>query len=77
MPHVIIKLWPGRTEDQKIRLCKEIARSLIEIINVPENSISIAIEEVPSEKWAEEVYKPDIIDKKDNLYIKPGGNSFK
>lgn len=35
-----------------------------------ESSVSVAFEEIPSERWAEEVYKPDIIDKKITLYKK-------
>lgn len=75
MPHVIVKLWPGRTEDQKNTLSQEIARTLIETINAETDSISVAIEEIPGEKWAEEVYRPDILNNK-NLYIKPGYNPF-
>ena len=26
MPHVIAKLWPGKSEQQKIRLAEEIAK---------------------------------------------------
>jgi 4-oxalocrotonate tautomerase len=37
-----------------------------------ENSVSVAIEEVSPSDWAEKVYKPDIIDKEDKLYKKPG-----
>lgn len=72
MPHVIIKLWPGRTEEQKIELADKIVKSVMETVNVEESSISVAFEEIPSERWAEEVYKPDIIDKEKTLYKKPG-----
>jgi len=37
-----------------------------------EESVSVAIEEVNSQDWAEDVYKPDIQDKWDKLYKKPG-----
>ncbi len=72
MPHVIIKLWPGRTEKQKAGLCKKITEALIDSINVPDSSISVAIEEIPEKKWKEMVYDPDIAGKKDLLYKKPG-----
>ena len=26
MPHVVVKLWPGKSEDQKTRLAEQIAR---------------------------------------------------
>lgn len=72
MPHIIIKLWPGRSEKQKIDLSKKITELLIDSINVPDSSISVAIEEIPREEWKEKVYDPDIAGKKDLLYKKPG-----
>jgi len=72
MPHVIIKLWPGRTEKQKADLSKKITEALIDTINAPDSSISVAIEEIPKKKWKEMVYDPDIAGKKDLLYKEPG-----
>jgi 4-oxalocrotonate tautomerase len=71
MPHIIVKLFPGRTEVQKKQLTSEIVKAIRTSIDAPDNSISVSIEEVPKEKWAEEVYKPDIIDKEHLLYKKP------
>ncbi len=72
MPHVIIKLWPGRTEKQKAGLSKKITEALIDSLDVPDSSISVAIEEIPEKKWKEMVYDPDIAGKKDLLYKEPG-----
>jgi len=77
MPHVIVKMYPGRTEEQKIRLAHAIAESLVKIVQCDEEAVSVAVEEIPSEKWPGTVYKPDIIDKEETLYIKPGYNPFK
>jgi 4-oxalocrotonate tautomerase len=76
MPHVIIKMYPGRTEEQKKKLVKAITDSIIKIIAVDEKVISIAVEDVSPEEWAEKVYRPDILEKKDTLYKKPGYNPF-
>ncbi|ABN51887.1 MAG TPA: 4-oxalocrotonate tautomerase [Hungateiclostridium thermocellum] len=72
MPHVIVKLWPGRTEEQKQELANRIAKDVIETLNAPQTSVSVSIQEVPREKWVDEVYNPDIMDKEETLYIKPG-----
>jgi 4-oxalocrotonate tautomerase len=72
MPHVIIKLWPGKSEQQKLRLAEAIADDVMNILNYGEESVSVAIEEIKSEDWAEKVYKPDIIDNSKKLYKKPG-----
>ncbi len=74
MPHVIVKLYPGRTEAQKTRLAEEIARALIEVANASEASITVGIEDVRPEDWNEKVHKPDILGKPDTLYKKPGAD---
>jgi 4-oxalocrotonate tautomerase len=76
MPHVIVKLYPGRPEEHKKQLAREIVKSVVEIAKCEEKSISVAIEEVAAEDWAEKVYKPDIINNKKNLVVTPGYNPF-
>jgi len=46
MPHVIVKLWPGRTEEQKQELANRIAKDVIETLNAPQTSVSVSIQEV-------------------------------
>lgn len=76
MPHVIVKLFPGRSELQKTRLTEEIVKDVIAIAKCEEKSVSVAIEEIKPEDWAEKVYKPDILDNQQKLYKKPGYNPF-
>ena len=77
MPHVIVKLYPGRSEQQKARLADEIVRDVVTIAKCEEKSVSVAFEEILPEDWAEKVYKPDILDSPEKLYKKPGYNPFK
>ncbi|EKQ50152.1 MULTISPECIES: 4-oxalocrotonate tautomerase family protein [unclassified Clostridium] len=72
MPHIIVKLYPGRSEEQKINLAKNITAAVSESLQSNESSISVAIEEIPSEDWAKEVYKKDILDNYEKIYKKPG-----
>ena len=72
MPHVIVKLWPGKSDRQKARLSEEIAKDVMKVLNYGEESVSVAMEEVKPEDWVEKVYKPDIQDKWAKLYKKPG-----
>ena len=76
MPHVIVKLYPGRSEEQKIKLADEIVKNVVAIAKCDEKSVSVAFEEIEKQDWAEKVYKPDILDKKDALYKEPGYNPF-
>jgi 4-oxalocrotonate tautomerase len=72
MPHVIVKLWPGKSEEQKTRLADRITKDVMAVLNYGEESVSVAIEEVPAQDWAEKVYKPDIVKNSEKLYKKPG-----
>ena len=76
MPHVIVKLYPGRSEEQKTKLADEIVRDVVAIAKCEEKSVSVAFEEIEKEDWAEKVYKPDILNRKDRLYKEPGYNPF-
>ena len=72
MPHVIVKLWPGKSEQQKARLAAKIAEDVMEVLNYGEESVSVGFEEIQSQDWRQKVYKPDIQDNWDKVYKKPG-----
>ena len=72
MPHVIIKMYPGRTPGQKKELADRIVRAMEETIGAKPESISLSYEEVKPEDWHRQVVKPDIEGKKDRLFIAPG-----
>ncbi len=77
MPHIIVKLYPGRSEEQKKQLANEIAKDVVKIAKCEKKVVSVAFEEIDSNDWPEKVYKPDIMENKKNLYIEPGYNPFK
>jgi 4-oxalocrotonate tautomerase len=77
MPHINVKLYPGRTEEQKQRLAEAITENVVAITGCKNPSVSVAIEEVAQEDWAEMVYRPSILERKWTLYKKPGYNPFK
>lgn len=72
MPHVIVKLWPGKSEQQKERLAEAITREVMSILGYGEGSVSVGFEEVSADDWRDKVYRPDIVDKDETLYKKPG-----
>ena len=72
MPHIIVKLWPGKTEQQKNQLAQEITSSVMSVLHYGEESVSVALEEVKSNDWAEKVYQPDIVNTSAKLYKQPG-----
>jgi 4-oxalocrotonate tautomerase len=72
MPHVIVKLWPGKSEQQKTRLAEAITKNVMDIFHYGEESVSVAMDEIKPEDWAEKVYKPDVVGHPEKLYKKPG-----
>ncbi|MBF0528372.1 MAG: 4-oxalocrotonate tautomerase [Deltaproteobacteria bacterium] len=57
-------------------IVEAIAKDVVAFANREEKWVSVAIEEIKPDDWAEKVYKPDILDKAENLYKKPGYNPF-
>lgn len=72
MPHIIVKMHPGRSKQQKIHLAETIVKDVMAITNVSEDAVSVTIEEVKPDDWAEKVFKPDIVNGAGKLYKKPG-----
>lgn len=72
MPHVIVKLWPGKSEEQKQKLADAITGNVTAILGYGPDSVSVGFDEVSSNDWRDKVYRPDIIDKQATLYKKPG-----
>ena len=72
VPHVSVKMYPGRSEKEKTELAEAIAKDVMDIIGVGRSSISVAIEDISPQEWKEKVYEPEIIGKSGKLYIKPG-----
>jgi 4-oxalocrotonate tautomerase len=72
MPHVIVKLWPGKSEEQKRLLADRIARDVMDVLHYGSESVSVAMEEISANEWAEKVYRPDIVKQEKKLYKKPG-----
>ena len=61
MPHIIVKLWPGKSEPQKVRLAEAITKNVMKIFNYGEESVSVAMEEISPQDWSKKVYQPDIL----------------
>lgn len=71
MPHITIKLWPGRDDSVKTALAEKIAQDVAEGLNVDIGDVSVSFEEVEKADWGEQVYKKEIRDNMENIYFKP------
>ncbi|GBQ89518.1 4-oxalocrotonate tautomerase [Acetobacter nitrogenifigens DSM 23921 = NBRC 105050] len=72
MPHIIVKLWPGQSEQKKLRLVEAITENVTTILGYGNDAVSVSFEEVQPPDWRDQVYRPDIVQKAGNLYKKPG-----
>jgi len=72
MPHVVVKLYSGKSERQKRVLAQAVTQAVMSALNYGEESVSVSIEDVEPKDWTEQVYKPDIIGKPDTIYKQPG-----
>lgn len=72
MPHVIVKLYPGKSERQKTQLSDAIVDAVTSILGYGDESVSVAMQEVGSAEWKDKVYRHDILAHPEILYKKPG-----
>ena len=76
MPHIIVKLVPGKSEEQKARLAQAIVEDVMSVLNYEAEAVSVAIEEVARQDWAEKVYRPEIQGNADSIYVRTGYDPF-
>lgn len=72
MPHVIVKLYSGKSEQLKQALARAITEAVTNSLGYGEDSVSVGIEDVEPSDWTDQVYEPDIIAKAQTIYKKPG-----
>ena len=72
MPHVEIQCFPGRTEEQKKDCAQKISEVIAETLGCKVSSVSVAIKDIPENKWKEEVWNKSIVADKEFLFKKPG-----
>jgi 4-oxalocrotonate tautomerase len=75
MPHVVVKLKAGRSDELKQRLADQIAQAIVSVLGSSEASVSVAMEDVPPDEWTARVYEREIAPDWDRLYKKPGYGS--
>lgn len=74
MPHVIVKLLSGRSEQQKAKIAEEVTKAIMATTQNNEDAVSVSIEDIQPDDWTEKVYKADIVAGRGRLYKKPGYN---
>lgn len=66
MPHISIKMYPGRTEEVKRELAEKTRDFLMNEMNMDAKYFSVSIDEVEKNNWQEEVVEKIL---PENLYV--------
>lgn len=66
MPHIAIKMYPGRSEELKKEIAVKTRDFLAQEMGMEEKFFSVSVEDIEKDQWQEEV-----VDKiaKDDLYL--------
>lgn len=72
MPHIVVKMFPGRTPQQKQDLADALTQAMIATLQTPADAISVAIEDIEKCDWMDRVAKPEIAGKAAMIFKKPG-----
>lgn len=72
MPHVEVKCFPGRTEEQKKLLADKIANDVAEIFKTKLSSVSVTIKDISEDEWKEKVWDLNIVPDEKFMFKKPG-----
>ena len=72
MPHVIVKLATGRSEQQKQKLAEGVTQAVTTALGLGEDAVSVSLEDIAPSEWTEKVYIPDIVNGPGKLYKQPG-----
>ena len=76
MPYIAIKAYPKDFETKK-KVVDKINQIFIDEWGCPPQAISISIEEIKPEQWADTVVKPEIEPKKDKMLVLDGEKLYK
>lgn len=72
MPHFEIKLYEGKSDDEKRALADAVIKAAQAQIGYGSASYSVVIKDYSPEEWKTTVYPKDIMGNQDVLYKKPG-----
>lgn len=72
MPHIAVKMFPGKTEAQKQEFTAKVVEAAMAIFGSTDASLSVAITEIEPPEWDAKVYGPEISANDAVLYKRPG-----
>ena len=68
MPHISVKMYPGRTQEVKEDFAKKLQKLMMEELGCKADHISVSVEDIAPEHWQKEVVEQI---KSEDLIIEP------
>lgn len=68
MPHISVKMYPGRSSKVKEDFAKKLQKLTVEEFGCKEGHVSVSVEDIPQEDWQKQVVEQI---KPEDLIIKP------
>jgi 4-oxalocrotonate tautomerase len=53
MPIMEVKLWAGRTREQKAELARRFTEAMVEVVGCSAKAVTVVFEDYPQNDWAE------------------------
>lgn len=53
MPFIEVKLWEGRTREQKAEVARRFTDVMVEVVGCPQSAVSIVFDDYAKRDWAE------------------------
>ena len=72
MPHITVKMYPGRSDEIKRAFAEKLVEATSEALSVPKSGVSVSVVDIPRDEWDELVTKPEIEARPSEVYIRPG-----
>lgn len=69
MPHITIKMFKGRTDEQKLEAAKAVKKALCDSLGCGEGVVSVSVSDYDPKDWSEQ-YRVEI-DENPDIVIKP------
>lgn len=70
MPHIVVKMLKGRTEEQKAQLSQALQKALMQELSTSKAHVSVSVEDYTPQQW-QAIFKEEITDKPETLKISP------
>jgi 4-oxalocrotonate tautomerase len=68
MPHIIVKMYPGRSKEVKEVFAAKLQKLTVEELGCQPGHVSVSIEDIPQGEWKEKVAEKMVLE---DLIIKP------